>query len=110
MGLATELERSIAELVGQHAAEQPDAIAIEDGERPLSYAELDAAAAKSPPACAQAESATRSRSGVCLPRSWQAVCALVGAVRAGAAYVPIASTHPAERQRGVLELAGAGWY
>jgi len=44
LGATVELERSIARLVGEHAAERPAAIAIEDGGRRLTYFELDVAA------------------------------------------------------------------
>ena len=104
---AIESRVSLAGIVAARAAEQPDAIAIEDGEVRLSYAELDAAAANIAAGLRAGGVGDQEVVGVCLPRSWQAVCAFVGAVRAGAAYVPISSTHPAERQRAVLELAGA---
>jgi amino acid adenylation domain-containing protein len=104
---ASESRSSLAELVADHAAQQPGAIAVEDGERRLSYAELDAAAASIAAGLRAAGIGDQEVVGVCLPRSWQTVCAFVGIVRAGAAYVPIVPTHPAERQRELLELAGA---
>lgn len=107
MGLTTELERSIAELVEQHAAEHPDAIAIEDGERRVSYAELDLAGNRIAAALRSSGVEDEEPVAVCLPRSWEAVCAFLGALRAGAAYVPVNPAHPAERQRRLLELAGA---
>src|SRR2546421_4462755 len=42
---ATDLDRSPADLVAEHARANPDAIAIEDGDARLTYAELDAAGA-----------------------------------------------------------------
>jgi amino acid adenylation domain-containing protein len=104
---AFESRSSLAELVAARAARHPDAIAVEDGDRRLSYAELDAAAARIAAGLQAAGVGDQEVVGVCLPRSWQAVCAFVGVVRSGAAYVPIASTHPPERQRELLELAGA---
>ena len=98
---------SIADLVREHAAACPDAIAIEDGERQLTYAELDRAAAGIAAALARAGLGDEEPVGVCLPRSWEAVVAFLGIVRAGGAYVPISPAYPAERQRRMLELAGA---
>jgi len=104
---AFESSASLAGLVAAHASSQPDAIAVEDGERRLSYGELDLAAAKIAAGLRAAGVGDQEVVGICLPRSWQAVCAFIGVVRAGAAYVPIVPTHPAERRRALLELAAA---
>jgi len=106
LGVTTELERSIAGLVERHACERPDAVAIEDGERRLSYAEFDLAGSRIATALRAAGTEDEEPIAVCLPRSWQAVCAFLGVLRAGAAYVPVNPAHPAERQSRLLELAG----
>jgi amino acid adenylation domain-containing protein len=98
---------SIADLVREHAAACPDSVAIEDGERRLTYAELEGAAAGIAAALRTAGLGDEEPVGVCLPRSWEAVASFLGVVRAGGAYVPISPTYPAERQRRMLELAGA---
>ena len=102
-----ELEGSLAQVVADYAAARPHDVAIEDGGRRLTYAELDAAAAGVAAGLRAAGVEGREPVGVCLPRSWQAVAAMLGAARAGAAYVPVAPDHPAERKRRLLELAGA---
>jgi amino acid adenylation domain-containing protein len=102
-----ELDRSIATLVAERAVEQPEAVVLEDGELRLTYAELDARAAAVAAGLLEAGVEAEEPVGVCLPRSWQAICAFLGVVRAGAAYVPISPAYPAERQRSLLELAGA---
>jgi amino acid adenylation domain-containing protein len=104
--LTTELERSVAELIGRHAADRPDAIAVEDGSRRLTYAELDAAGAAIAAGLRAAGVADEEVVGVCLPRSWQAVCSFLGVLQAGAAYLPIDPEHPPERRRTLLDLAG----
>ena len=93
--------------MAERAAEQPTAVAIEDGELRLTYADLDARAAAVATGLLEAGVEAEEPVGVCLPRSWQAICAFLGVVRAGAAYVPISPAYPAERQRSLLELAGA---
>jgi len=93
--------------VAERAAEQPEAIAIEDGERGLTYAELDAAGAAIAAGLHEAGVKDEEPVGMCLPRSWQAVCAFLGIARAGAAYVPVSPAYPPERKRSLLELAGA---
>jgi nonribosomal peptide synthetase DhbF len=97
---------SLAELLADRAAERPDAVAIEDGELRLTFAELDAAGAAIAAGLEAAGLGEEEVVGVCLPRSWQAVCAFLGVLRAGGAYLPIDPEHPARRQRELLELAG----
>ena len=107
LSAALELERSLAELVAERAAEQPDAVAIEDGERRLTYAELDAAGAGIAAGLRAAGVEDEEAVGVCLPRSWQAVAAFLGVARSGTAYVPVSPDYPTDRQRRLLDLAGA---
>ena len=97
--VTTEFERPITELVGKHAAEHPERVAIEDGDRRLTYGDLDAMAASIAAGLQAGDLEDEEPVGVCLPRSWQAVCAFLGILRAGAAYVPVDPTHPAARQR-----------
>ncbi|MDQ1740340.1 MAG: hypothetical protein QOE53_1992, partial [Pseudonocardiales bacterium] len=84
------------------ARRTPHAIAVVDGDRQLDYAELAAASA------AVAEGLRRHgvRPGeavaVCLPRSEQLVCAMLGVLRAGAVVVPLDAQSPPERQRHIL--------
>lgn len=44
---------------------------------------------------------------VCLPRSWRAVCAYLGTLRAGAGYMPLNPAHPRRRRERLTELAAA---
>jgi amino acid adenylation domain-containing protein len=94
-------------MVGEHAAAEPGRVAVEGGGRSFTYGQLDAAGH----AIAAEMVATGVRAeepvAVCLPRSWEAVVAFLGALRAGAAYVPINPAHPPARQRALIELAGA---
>jgi amino acid adenylation domain-containing protein len=101
------LDLSLAGVVAERARECPEEIAIEDGDARLTYAELDAAGAAVAAGLLEAGVEAEEPVGVCLPRSWQAICAFLGIVRAGAAYVPISPSYPPERQRTLLELAGA---
>ena len=82
-----------------------DAVAVVDGARRISYRELleraDAIAAE-----LQARGiGPRNLVGVALPRSIDLVVAVVGVTRAGAAYVPIDLSHPAERRALILSDA-----
>ena len=104
---AIESRNSLADLVAARAAERPDAIAVEDGDVRLSYGELDAAVTNVAAGLRAAGVGDQEAVGVCLPRSWQAICALLGILRAGGAYVPVSPAYPAKRQRALLDLAGA---
>ncbi len=100
-------EPSLAEVVAEHAARDPLRPAIEDGEVTITYGELDAAGAAIASELLAAGVEAEEAVAVCLPRSWEAIAAFLGALRAGAAYVPINPDHPPLRQRDLVELAGA---
>ncbi len=100
------LAESVAGLIALQGAECPDAIAVEDGPTTLTYAELDAVAARVANGLLAAGVEPEEPVAVCLPRGWQAVCAFLGALRAGAAYLPLGDAQPPARRRRLLELAG----
>jgi amino acid adenylation domain-containing protein len=89
------------------AAERPEAIALEDGERRLTYAELDAAAGAVAVGLAAAGAQPEEVVAVRLPRGWRTVCAYLGTVRAGAGYLPLNPAHPRRRRQKLVELAMA---
>ncbi|HEY0967628.1 MAG TPA: amino acid adenylation domain-containing protein [Opitutaceae bacterium] len=75
----------------------PHAIALVDGTRRLTYAELDARA-NAWAAQLQAQGAGPERLvGVCLERSADLVTALLAVLKTGAAYVPLDPLYPADR-------------
>ncbi|MEV5575415.1 non-ribosomal peptide synthase/polyketide synthase [Spirillospora sp. NPDC052269] len=93
---------SLVELFEARVAGSPDAVAVVSGEMRWTYAELDAEANRV--AHLLAESGTRPGDMVALllPRSAWTVAAVVGVVKAGAAYVPVDVDSPAERIAFVL--------
>ncbi|HEX5988588.1 MAG TPA: amino acid adenylation domain-containing protein [Solirubrobacterales bacterium] len=98
---------SVAEIVLARTERRPEAIAVEDAERRLTYGELESASAGIAAELRARGVAEEEVVGVCLERSWRAVAAFLGVVRAGAAYLPIGAAYPAQRKRDLLELAGA---
>lgn len=92
----------LAESVLAQARRTPTAPAVVDGERHLDYTALDAASA----AVADALRRHGVRPGqavvVCLPRSWQLVCAMLGILRLGAVVVPLDAQSPPERRGHIL--------
>lgn len=87
----------------QVVAAKSDAPAVSCGDTTLSYGELDARSSRLA-AFLLREGAGRDRVvGVCLRRSTDAIVAMLGALKAGAAYVPLDPEYPAARIAYVLE-------
>ncbi|GAB2934265.1 non-ribosomal peptide synthetase [Micromonospora polyrhachis] len=85
----------------------PEAVAVVDGDRQLSYAELDVASAGVARSLRQHGVRPGQAVAVRLPRSWQLVCAMFGLLRLGATVVPVDRQSPPERQRHMLRDSAA---
>ncbi|MFF7159157.1 amino acid adenylation domain-containing protein [Streptomyces sp. NPDC008139] len=97
---------SLPEAFGAQARLTPDAPAVVDGARTLSYRELAHTADALSHALAGWGVAAEDRVAVLLERSAAVVSATLGVVGAGAAYVPMDPAWPAERLSGVSGVAG----
>jgi amino acid adenylation domain-containing protein len=98
---------TVAEHVEHQATRTPDAEAVRDGERGLSYAELNAAAnrlARHLEACGVGP---ESVVGLCMERGADAAVAVLAIIKAGAAYVPLDPADPADRLRFLYADSGA---
>jgi natural product biosynthesis luciferase-like monooxygenase protein len=90
----------------ERAAEAtPDRIALECGERRLDYRQLDRRANAMAARLREAGIGAESRVGLLLSRSEAMVVAMLGVLKAGAAYVPLDPTYPRDRLRYVAEHA-----
>jgi amino acid adenylation domain-containing protein len=102
----------LSDAVHQRAAEcarrRPGAPALAMGERRLTYGELDAAAADLARRLRAAGAGPETRVGILAERSPEAIVAMLGTLRAGAAYVPLAAGLPEERLRRIVADAGIG--
>ncbi|MEV6823873.1 amino acid adenylation domain-containing protein [Amycolatopsis sp. NPDC051102] len=98
---------SIARRVHDRALRHPDALAVSDGDRRLTYAELNASAA----AVAKALSRRGIRPGdavaVGLPRSAELIQVMLGVLRLGGQVVPLDRQSPPARRDVILADAGA---
>jgi amino acid adenylation domain-containing protein len=82
------------------AMEHPESVAIEDRSQTITFGELDALTS-----AIASGLEVGSVVGVAFPRSARAVAAMLGVLRAGAAYVPIDPTWPTERIRFAIDDA-----
>jgi len=83
----------------------PSAIAVEDGDLVLTYAELERRANQLAHLLRAYGVGAGSRVGLLLERSWLTYTALLGILKAGAAFVPIDPGAPAERVAYIAENA-----
>ncbi|HEX2058862.1 MAG TPA: amino acid adenylation domain-containing protein, partial [Actinomycetota bacterium] len=87
----------VHERVAEHAASRPDAVALVDGDRVLTFGELDARART---VAARLRSLGVGRGdvvAVAYPRSFEQVVADLGVLYAGAAYLPLDPAYPRAR-------------
>jgi amino acid adenylation domain-containing protein len=84
------------------AALHPDRPAVKCRDVVLSYRELDELSDRVARALAAAGIGRGDRIGLCMPKSERAVVAMLGALKAGAAYVPVDPAAPARRGAFVL--------
>ncbi|TDD01500.1 non-ribosomal peptide synthetase, partial [Nonomuraea diastatica] len=75
----------------------PDAVAVDDGGRLLTYAQLDAAADVVAARLRAVGVVRGSRVAVCAERSAELVAGLLGVLKAGGAYLPLDPAYPAAR-------------
>jgi amino acid adenylation domain-containing protein len=97
--------RTLDRLVTDAAARRPDALAVVDGDRSITYGTLDALAARIAGALAAAGVEHGDVVVVHLPKSIEAIAAIHGVLRLGAAYLPLDSSAPAPRARATVDDA-----
>lgn len=83
----------------------PDAIALIEGDTPMSYGELDRRSSRLARHLEASGVRVGDRVGLVLDRSTDAVVAQLAILRAGAAYVPIPTDYPPERVAAMLAQA-----
>ncbi len=89
----------------EQAARTPDAIAVIDGDRQLSYATLDAQSARIARHLVARGAGPEQRIGLLLPRSAETIAAILGVLRSGAAYVPLDPKYPLTRLNQIVDSA-----
>jgi amino acid adenylation domain-containing protein len=93
-------------LFERQARLSPEAVAVACGGTEVSFAELDRRARAVAGALRARGAGPEGLVGVCLPRSADLVAVLLGVLMAGAAYVPLDPSYPAERLAFMLADSG----
>lgn len=106
-GGPTESADTIHALIAKTAQDMPDAVAIEDGERELTYRELEERAARLAGALAARGARPGSVVGLYLDRSADLVVSMLAILKTGAAYLPLDPSYPPDRVAFMLEDSGA---
>ena len=101
-------EFSWPRLFEARVAERPDALAVVCEDVALSYAELNARANRVARLLRARDAGTEDIVGVAVPRSADMVVALLGVLKAGAAYLPLDLDHPGDRIAYILDDSGVG--
>ncbi|WP_193173806.1 non-ribosomal peptide synthetase [Nisaea nitritireducens] len=101
-------DSTVADLFAEQSAARPDAVAVSAGGQTLTYGALDL---RSNRLAHYLKDTVGLSDGalvaVCLERSPELIVTLLGILKAGAAYLPLDPTYPADRLRFMLEHSGA---
>ncbi len=95
--------KCVHELFEAQAAMQPNAIAVKQGERQMSYGELNAKANQLAHRLRKLGVKPDERVAILVERSVEMVVALLATLKAGGAYVPLDPAYPAQRLAYMLE-------
>ncbi|HET7234051.1 MAG TPA: amino acid adenylation domain-containing protein, partial [Longimicrobium sp.] len=100
-------DRSIHQLFEAQAARTPDAQALVFDRESLSYRELNQRANRIAHHLLRLGVTPESRVGICLRRGPEMIAAMLGVLKAGAAYAPLDPAYPVDRLRFILRDSGA---
>ncbi|MBV9768042.1 MAG: amino acid adenylation domain-containing protein, partial [Bryobacterales bacterium] len=96
-------QATLPDLFERQAAQQPDRVAAYCGSQNITYAALDQRANQVAQYLRAQGVELESLVGIHMPRSLDLLAAVLGVLKAGAAYVPIDPAYPPERQRFLLD-------
>ncbi|WP_155385882.1 non-ribosomal peptide synthetase [Catellatospora paridis] len=100
-------ELTLPEAFALRVARAPEAVAVIDGEREVSYVELAARAGRLARVLAHQGVRPESVVGVAVPRSLETIVTVLAVNRLGAAFLPLDLNHPADRLAYMIEDSGA---
>jgi amino acid adenylation domain-containing protein len=100
-------ETGLLGLLAEQVERQPGATAVRQGNRPLTYAALDAAATRLADFLMGLGVGPGVLVGICLDRTPDMLVALLGVLKAGGAYVPLDPGFPSARLAFMVKSSGA---
>ncbi|HZI20310.1 MAG TPA: amino acid adenylation domain-containing protein [Pyrinomonadaceae bacterium] len=99
----------VHQLFERQAARGPQSEAVVYGETRLTYGELNARANQLARYLRARGAGPEARVGICMERCAEMIVAMLGVLKAGAAYVPLDPSYPAERLLFMMEDSRASW-
>ncbi|UUV29051.1 non-ribosomal peptide synthetase [Amycolatopsis roodepoortensis] len=99
---------SIQEAFSARARTHPGAVAVRSGDSAVTYAELDARAARLAGRLRDLGVTAESPVAVLMDRSPDLIVALLAVLKAGGAYLPLHSAYPLDRMQWIVDDVGAG--
>ena len=97
--------KTLAELFSQQASRTPEAVAISDGPRQLSYRDVEERSNQLANALLGRGLQSDQLIGMCLERSPELLIAIIAVLKAGGAYLPLDPTYPYKRLAAILNEA-----
>ena len=94
---------TVLTLFEDRVRQAPEAAAAAEGPRTWSYIELDRRSRAVASRLTESGIGRGDRVAVCMPRSLEVLAALLGTLRAGAAFCPLDPGHPEARKRALLD-------
>jgi amino acid adenylation domain-containing protein/non-ribosomal peptide synthase protein (TIGR01720 family) len=102
------MDRCVHQLMEAQTAETPDSAAVQYGDEVISYGELNRRANRVAAHLRSMGVGPESIVGICMERRNEMAMAILGVLKAGAAYLPLDPSYPPERLRFMVEDSGVG--
>ncbi len=102
-------ERSVVDFIREKVLQQPEAPAVQDGGRVMSYRELDLCSNRVAQHLLQCGLQDEDVVAVYLSASWEFLVAVLGVLKAGGTYFPVATDIPDKRLEYLLADSRSRW-
>lgn len=100
-------EHTVLELIQQRIHEQPNAVAVVDGEQTITYQELNQKANALAKVLVLEGAKANQLVGICANKSIDMIVGILGVLKAGSAYVPMDPNYPQDRLAYMLDNSQA---